>query len=354
MATHTHLLIACGLGIAACSGASTKAPSAPEPVAQLTPVTPPTTQATKAASPQPLATSSEEAHRLVIATIGCWLGGVWSDAEGVDEATRATDAEQRCHQLVQNVYGSNDQPRYERLRAVEPVEVSELKAKILAVARVDSVDHAREQQLGTFLDALANAERETMFGRRAGDRVKKDIEGSREPGHLTTDEVAAVAPLYEASAFEALLGLDMGELTPEARAIAILCAMDRMETARGLTKHLKIYALAQPFAVLFGTPAPAVPMDAHQPLVRGMWLSYITTVAAAAGHPISSAAKAPADRELLAWGGTLDGLADKLRSETQQMSDTTELKRVAEVIIRRLDAEYRASEAAVLQQGKKG
>lgn len=354
MAKHIPLLIACGLGLAACSGASTKPVSPPESAAQVAQVSPTATQVTPVASVPLPPLSSEEAHRLVIATIACWFGGVWSDAEGVDEATRARDAEQRCRQLVQRVYGTNDQVRYERLRAVEPVEVSELKAKILAVASADSVDHAREQQLGTFLDAVANAERETMLGRRAGDRVKKDIEGSREPTHLTTDEVAAVAPLNDASAFEALLGLDMGELTPEARAIAILCATDRMETARGLTKHLKIYTLSRPFAVLFGTPTPAVPTDAHQPLVAGTWLTYITAVASAAGHPLSPAARSPADRELLAWGGTLDGLADKLRLETQQMSDTTELKRVAEVVVRRLDAEYRASEAAVLHQSKKG
>ncbi len=353
MTKHTSFVFACGLGVAACTSASTKPATPPVSAA-------PDAQASAAATlpppivppvPSPTVTGGE-AHRLVIATVACWLGGVWSDAQGIDEATRATDAERRCHQLVQNVYGSDDQTRYERLRAVEPVEVLELKNKILATARVDSVDRAREQQLGWLLDAAADAERETMLGRRAGDRVKKDIEGARESGHLTTDEVAAVAPLSDARALEAVLGFDLGELTPEARSIAILCAMDRMETARGLTKHLKIYTLARPFAVLFGTPAPAVPTDAHQPLVPGTWLAFITAVAGAAGHPVSPAAKSPADRELLAWGGTLDGLADKLRLEARQMSDGTELKRVADAIVRRLDAEYRASEAAVLLSKK--
>src|SRR5882724_6343468 len=82
--------------------------------------------------------TSEEAHRLLTATVACWLGGVWSDAEGVDEATRTKDAERRCHQLVERVYGTDDQARYERLRALDPVEVSELKTKILAIARIDT------------------------------------------------------------------------------------------------------------------------------------------------------------------------------------------------------------------------
>ena len=351
MAKHTSLLVACGLGIAACSGATgkveTPAPVSEQPLQATNPVA---SVAEQREAPSPPTWTSEEAHRLLTATVACWLGGVWSDADGVDEATRAKDAERRCHQLVERVYGSDDPTHYERLRAVEPGEVSELKTKILAVASVDTVDHAREQQLGALLDAMANAERESMTARRAGDRVKKDAAGDREPINITTDEVAAVAPLNDARAFEALFTLDAGELTPEAKALAILCAMDRMETARGLTKHLKVYALARPFAVLFSTQTPAMPTDARQSLIDGTWLTYLTSVAAAAGHPVLPAAKTPSDREWLAWGGALEGLADKLQVEAQQMSSETALKRVAEAIVRRVDAEYRASEATVAQQ----
>jgi hypothetical protein len=286
----------------------------------------------------------------VISAVGCWLGGVWSDAEGANEATRATDAERRCHELVQRVYGTNDQTRFERLRALEPTEVSELKTKIVALAKTDPVDRPRSQQLGTFLGAAAAAERDIMLGRRAADRVKKDVDGTRDPIKLTTDEVAAVAPLNDARAFETLLGLEMGELTPESKGVAILCAMDRMDTARGLTKHLKVYALARPFTVLFNTTTPQLTSDAHEPLVNGVWLSYITAVAGAAGHPVPDSARAPSDRETLAWGGALAGLADKLRPEAEQMSDTTELKRVAENVVNRINTDYRASEAAILRQ----
>ena len=48
--------------------------------------------------------------------------------------------------------------------------------------------------------------------------------------------------------------------------IALLCAVDRMQTAYGLAKHLKVYAIERPVEVLFGVPAPTVPEDARQSL----------------------------------------------------------------------------------------
>jgi len=73
-----------------------------------------------------------------------------------------------------------------------------------------------------------------------------------------------------------------------------------------------------------------------------------------AGHPVLAAAKTPKERELLAWGGALEGLSDKLQVESQRMSGETALKRIAEAVARRIDAEYRASSASIIQQsGKK-
>jgi hypothetical protein len=289
--------------------------------------------------------SYEGAHKLAIGAVACWLGGVWSDAEGVDEETRAANAQRRCQKLVRDVYGSYDEARYERLRALDAVEVSELKRRILGRAGGGSLDTV--QQLSAFIDLVADAERETVNARRAGDRVKKDIDGERVGTNLTDDEAAAVEPLSEAKAFEALLTSD-GDSSHEARAVAMLCAMDRMETARGLTKHLKVYAIERPMTALFNAPVADVPRDAHKSLKGGAWLSYLTAVANAAGHPVPKTARSLQDRELLAWGGVLDGLADKLGLEARQISEGTELKGVAEAVVRRLDSEFRASEASVL------
>jgi hypothetical protein len=294
------------------------------------------------------ATDPERAHKLAVAAVGCWLGGVWSDAEGVDDETRAANAQRRCQKLVRDVYGNYDQARYERLRALDAVEVSELKRRILGTAGGGALDTAGSQQLSTFIDLVADAERETVNARRAGDRVKKDIDGERVGANLTDDEAAAVEPLSEAKAFEALLRSDLGDSSHEARAVAVLCAMDWMETAPGLTKHLKVYAIERPMTALFNAPTADVPRDAHKSLKGGAWLNYLTAVANAAGHPVPKNARSPQDRELLAWGGVLDGLADKLRLEAGQISEATELKGIAEAVVGRLDTEYRASKASVL------
>ncbi len=338
--------------MAACGASETRPPvSAPPPSASAAVLPAATASSVASATAPPVEPPKEEAHRLVVATIACWLGGVWTDAEGdLDDATRAADAERLCHDVVKRIYGTDDPGRFERLRAVEAGEVITARDKILAVARADSVDAARQEQLGKFFDAVADAERETMMARRAGDRVKKDIAGEREAAKLRPDEAAAVGPLSETKAFDALLTIDVGGLTPEARAVAVLCAMDRMQTARGLTKHLKVYVVERPFSVYFGVAAPDVPRDTKKPLKGGAWLAYLTSVAQAAGHPVPEAAKSLTDRELLAWGGTLDGLADQLRALIGQLSDATDLERVSRAIVERVDIGYRASETAVQRQ----
>jgi hypothetical protein len=53
-------------------------------------------------------------------------------------------------------------------------------------------------------------------------------------------------------------------------------------------------------------------------------------------------------QELLAWGGALEGIADRLRTQRAQIPEKTELWRVVDGVVRRLDTEYRASEASVL------
>ena len=127
-------------------------------------------------------------------------------------------------------------------------------------------------------------------------------------------------------------------------------AIERMQTARGLSEHLRIYALARPFAVLFGTITPALPVDGRQPIADGTWISYISGVAAAAEHPVPATAKKISERELLAWEGTLEGLADKLRDDVRQMSYETDLKQISAALVARIDAEYRATQAAVAPQ----
>lgn len=286
----------------------------------------------------------------MVGAVACWFGGVWSDAEGDAKEARAADAERRCHELVKRVYGADDDVRYERIRALERVEVAELEQRILAVAANASENAARRQQLGRFFNAVADAERETLLARRAGERVKRDLTGERLQTKLTDDQAAAVAPLSESWAFDALLHGEFAEFTPEAHAVAILCAMERMETARGLTKHLKVYALEAPFAAFFAVSAPDAPRDARQPLKGGTWLAYLTAVAQAAGHPVPDSVTSLPARERLAWAGAAAGLNDQLRRSVHDIGYGTDLKWIVREVVQRIDAEYRTSVAEVLRE----
>src|SRR5579871_2000542 len=200
MVRHTPISLATLLTIAACSAT----PGAPRTAAS-----PSSRNAQLAATPYgvqaaPVRTE-EEAHRLVVATIACWLGGLWSDAQGVADPTdRAAESERRCHDLVRRLYGNDDPVHYERLRALESTEVSEVTARIQAIARMDEVDAARERDIGTMLQRVADAERETALARRAGDKVKFDVKVDRPHTKFTADEEAAVAPLRDGKAFDAL------------------------------------------------------------------------------------------------------------------------------------------------------
>ena len=342
MDRNTSFLFACSLTMSACAAAPPSSATSPPTSALVQPpVTAPAAAKTR-----------EEAHRVAVATVACWLGGLWSDAEGVaDESDRARSADQRCHDLVQRLYGSDDPVHYERLRALEPVEVSEVIARIQAIAHADEVDAPRELQIATMLQGVADAEREMTLARRAADKVKFDVKVDRPRTKLTADEEAAVAPLSDGRAFDALLTLDAGDLTHESHAVALLVAEDRMNTANRLPKHLKVFAVEQPFVSVFRVPAPGVSSDAT-PLKGGIWLSYLTTVAKAAGHPVPVSVDSLRDRELAAWCGTLTGLADRLRAESYQVSDTTNMKRTLDAVVRRIDAECHIAKDAASGAGQ--
>ncbi len=289
--------------------------------------------------------AGEEAHRALIAAVACWMGGMWSDAEAASDEDRVTVSKRRCQVLIRRLYQRDDPDLEERTRSLEPMAVAQLRDKILALAKSDGIDATRTQQLVSLLNASADAARETMLARRAADVVKADILATASASKRDADESAAAEPLTKDRAFEQLWRLDVSDLTHEARSIAILNAMDRMNAARGLPKRLKLAALRGPFALLFGVvPADA---DPGKPLEGGQWLAYLSSAANAAGHPVPQEVTPLPARERLAWGGTVMGLADKLQREAQQLSDATEHKRVALAVVRRLQAAYRASEAAV-------
>ncbi len=324
--------------LAACGGQDAVAPPPATPPSPPPPVgAPPPPQDPAAATSQ---LRPEAGHNLAMLAAGCWFGGIWGDAEGDTPDSRAQASEARCHDVVRRVYTSDDKDRYVQLRALEPSVVGDVAAKVETLAKEDPDDAPRSKVLASLVQAVAAAQREAMVARRAASRVKRDLD--HEPDRLSQDEAAAVGALQDSKNLEALLKMDAGDITHDAHALGVLAALERMDISRDLPKHLKIYAVGNPNRILFGLQPPAVPTDATGKLPRGAWLAYISDVAKAAGHAVPDTVKLPKQREPLAWGGALEGYADKLRGDVDQLAKDTRLHHVSEVVIQRLDAEYKA------------
>jgi hypothetical protein len=296
--------------------------------------------------PAPAAQASDEAQALITLTASCWFGGTWADSLGEQGAVKESAIESRCRDLERRVWGgATDNVHYEQLRALEMNAVADVIAKVDETARSEGPSGAaRRDALVKLTTALAEEQRELMAARRASDRVKRDLD--REPEKLNPDEVAAVAPFRAHAKLDALLALEAGDLSREANALGLLCALDRVELARGLPKHLKLYAVADAFHGLFGVDIPRVPQDATEKLVPGTWLRFLSETAKAAGHPVSASASTPRERDALAWAGMLEGFSDKLKNDTDGLPPGSSLGQVVTVALHRLDAEYRAQLAA--------
>ncbi len=322
------------LGLAACGGAPTpEVPSTPAPPST---IATPSVDAGAVAAP---ALASGQAHALLILVASCWNGGVWSEGEGADTPeTRKATSEARCHDETKRALGADEKEKYEQLRALEANAVEDVGKKIAELAKGDATDAPRKDALGKLLTTLAAAKKEEMLARRAGERVKRDL--AKEPERLTADEAAAVGPLRDTSALLLLLKLDVGDLSTEAHALGLLSAMDRMAIARGLPRHLKVYAVSGAFKLVFNVDAPVVPEDLKTPLKPGTWLAYLTVAAKGAGHPVPDTAKTPLEKEPMAWAGVLEGLHDQLGADAAKLSDDSSLKAVVSSIAKRLEHEY--------------
>jgi hypothetical protein len=306
---------------------------------------PPATTITSAStSPSATATAREPgyAHELVIETAGCWLGGLWSDAVGDDRGAREGAIQRRCVQVLQAV-GESPATAYYPLRAVDSATVEKVAVQVGERARDDVGARPHATDLLAFFREVANASRETIDARRAADSVKQayDSSASVSVRERRADKIAAAPQLRSSAALRALLQ-HRGPYAREARVIGVLHAIDRMEIARGLPKHLKIYVVEGAGLELFGVTAPHFTSDAAAPIPTGRWLAYLESIASAAGHPVPVEAKDPQNREPLAWNGVLEGLADQLRyARTDTALDT-----VARDVVRRLDQQAKAERAA--------
>jgi hypothetical protein len=282
------------------------------------------------------------------------MGGIWGDAKGQDDVPAGIS--QRCNALLREVdvtKGEKERARadgvpppapeeaYFPLRAVEPHIVDAIANEVAARAAKDPVDRPNADSLVTLLRTVAAAARETVQARRAADVVKGDVLGQPDTASYAADKADAASKLDARAGMDALFAVDVGPFTEEARAVGLLTALDRMEIARGLPKHLKIYAVGAACSDVFHVTAPTVSPLPATPIVSGTWLAYLTEVAAAANHPVPSDAHDPQNREPLAWAGALEGFADLLHASAAHNAGTPhELAEVENAAASRLDAEF--------------
>jgi hypothetical protein len=319
--------------LAACGGGVASVPT------QVGPTAPPAegagggSSSTFSKPASPVTTMPADPHGLAISAAACWFGGVWGDALGEAIERKAMD-EQRCLTVVRAVWGDNDKGHFEQLRALEAHAVEDVIAKV-----------GGDSAPGKELRAFADAQREALDARRAGDKVRRDV--AREPDKLTADEATAVVVMANGKALEALLHTDDGDLTHEVHALGVMTAMERLDRSRGLPKHLKVYAMQAPMASLFGVAAPAMPTDATKPLIKGVYLTYVVDAAKGAGHPVPDTAKTPKDREAMAWGGILQGISDKLKPDVDAISKDTPFADIVVRVTNRLAAQYQGETSAL-------
>lgn len=305
-------------------------------------------QPVSATGPSPLqgARTSGEGERFVMSAVACWMGGLWADAVTARSPSpplpaqdRAASVEERCTAVLVHTYGAANPMQYEQLRAADPIVVDALAARARAISQNDAVDGPQADNLVKLLHAAAYALRENILARGPADDVKQDQTNLSNADQRVEDKRIAAQALRRSLDIGSLLSLDAGPFSQEARAIGLLCALDRLEIARKLPKHLKVYAVGGPFVSVFGVRPPAVSDDAAAPIPTGTWPGYLVDVAAASGHAVPAAAVEPLDREALAWGGVLQGFADQLRAEAGAVSARTPLPLVLGRTADRLDQE---------------
>ena len=303
---------------------------------------PPAAASTQVTSAALAPVAHGRAFALTMQATSCWTGGLWSDALGEKGDARLAGIEARCRAVLRQEGGSTI-GAYAPLRAIDRTVVDELAASVGEIASEDPADAPHARALVAFLRAVADATRETLVARRAADQVKADRDAEPSKANRVADKNAAAPLLKEASALHALLEFD-GPYSGEAHTLGLLEAIDRVEIARGLPKHLKIYAVQGAFADVFNVWPPATPDDAATPLRTGTWLLYLRTTAAAAGHATPAGEEDPQRLEPLAYNGVLEGFADRLRAPP--VASGSPLGDVARAVAARLDEQFRNERAA--------
>jgi hypothetical protein len=320
-------------------GASEKRPTGTEHVA-----------ASSSAAPTPVR-DTDTAHKLVIASAACWLGGLWSDAEGEEGAVeRRAGTTRRCAEVVRALEGQDDPMKVEAVRVLDRATTDAIVAKVKELAAADGLDSAHAGALGTLAAAIVATSLETSAARRAATRIRADIEKlrtdkeklaahERDADRLSADEAASLSVLRAGSALDALVklgssGLPDEEWGAEAHAVGLMFALTRVRAGQDLPKHMKLYAVAPAYAAVFAVQPPLLPEHAKDKLKPGTWLAYLMQVAKACGHPPPDTVTTKREKEQLAWSGVLEGFAERLESDEARIKNPVLLEAVRGIAAR--------------------
>ncbi len=283
---------------------------------------------------------TDTAYKLIVASAACWLGGLWSEAEGESGAAeRRTGTARRCAEVVRAVSGEDDPSKVEALRVLDPSITDALIAKVQERAQADGKGEADTLALEKFAANVVAASREATTARRGATKIRADIEKlktdkdralahERDADRLSADEASALPPLRASAGLERLLHDSVGDYAPDAHAIGIMLALTRVRAGQDLPKHMKLYTVSPAYGAVFAVKPPPLPEHARDRLKPGTWLAYVMNVAKACGHPVPDTAHTAKEKEALAWSGALAGLADRLEADESQIKNPDLLEAV--------------------------
>jgi len=286
-----------------------------------------------------------QAVALVVRAASCWLGDVWSDALGQLEQPSATEA--RCRQLARTVYDDDQaaQSADDSLRWVSPRAVADVRGRLGAIADHDAVDESRKAAVLRVFDALASAAREDAHARHMVDRMKESFALAPNTQGRAEDKRAAAPLVAKHDALDAFLEVDAGELTGDARVLALLVALDRVQVARALPPELGLRAVAGPLTKIFGAPPPTLAADPATSVGIEKWTEYLGSVATVEKRPVPASLRSEAATERVAYTSVLEGFSERLRAQRPTLAILADVTRTTTTA---LDSEYAAARIAAL------
>jgi hypothetical protein len=268
----------------------------------------------------------------------CWGSDAWPYRVGPQVAER------RCRNLAKRVWNTADDTHDERSRTMDTSTEADVIARVDTVAKGDPVDGPRREDLVKVTRAIADAIHETAAAVHAAERLRRSVE--HEPQGPGAVDANAMASLRAHAKLDALLNVEAGDLSKEARGVALLCATVRIELTKTLAPPLKLYAAADTLALLFGGAIPDVPGDATEKLAPDTWRSFLSATDERTGcrprDPVILArGKTPDEKDRLAWADVVCGLWHKFHADYSGVSKENELAEVIDVEMYRLQSEWR-------------